>query len=147
MTKEQYISKIDQYWKAIEKAKGDRDEYYEKCDELRNISQTSTDEASVRAENSIQQGNTEYQNFSDGFVYGDATSNDKEETDKQDTSNDGNNNAQNVDNSTNGYRATQDTNTPTDAVSGATSSGNVNANVGRGAGDKITQNDIVQDSK
>ena len=47
MTKEQYISKIDQYWKAIEKAKSDRDEYYAKYDEWRSIAQTSTDEAQV----------------------------------------------------------------------------------------------------
>ena len=134
MTKEEYISKTDQYGKL-------------KSDELHYIAQISTDDASVRADDEMQQESITAQNLSDELVYGDGTENDTEETDKQDTSNGGNNNVPNVDNSTNGYSATQDTNTPTDAVSGATSSGNVNANMGRGAGDKITQNDIVQDSK
>ena len=135
MTKEEYISNTDQYGKA-------------KSDELRDIAQTSTDDAGVRADDEMQQESMTAQNFSDGLVYGDGTENDTEGTDKQDTSNGGNDNtpATNGDSSTNGSNATQDTNTPTDAVSGATSSGNVNTNADRGAGDTIKQNDIVQDS-
>ena len=135
MTKEEYIPKTDQYGKV-------------KSDELQDIAQTSTDDASVHADDVMQQNSMTAQNFSDGLVYGDGTENDTEETDKQDTSNGGNDNAQatNVDSSTNGSNATQDTNTPTDAVSGATSSGNVNTNADRGAGATVKQHDIVQDS-
>ena len=135
MTKEEYISNNEQYGKV-------------KSDELCDIAQTSTDDASAREDANMQQGNIRAQNFSDERVYGDGTENDTEETDKQDTSNGGNNNtpATNGDSSTNGSGATQDANTPTDAVSGATSSGNVNTNADRGAGNTIKQNDIVQDS-
>ena len=131
MTKEEYISNTDQYGKA-------------KSDELHDIAQTSTDDASVLSDDETQQGSTTAQNFSDGFVYGDGTT---EGADKQDTPNGGNNNTSNANNSSNGSGSTQDTNTPTDAVSGATSSGNVNTNADRGAGNTIKQNDIVQDSK
>ena len=129
MTKEEYISKTDQYGKL-------------KSDELHYIAQTSTDDASFRADDEMQQESITAQNFSDERVYGDGTENDTEGTDKQDTSTGGNNNTP----TTNGSGSTQDTNTPTDAVSGATSSGNVNTNADRGAGDTIKQNDIVQDS-
>ena len=133
MTKEEYIPKTDQYGKV-------------KSDELQDIAQTSTDDASVHADDVMQQNSMTAQNFSDELVYGDGTENDTEGADKQDTSTGGKNNTQNVNNSTNDSGSTQDTNTPTDAVSGATSSGNVNTNADRGAGDTIKQNDIVQDS-
>ena len=133
MTKEEYISKNEQYGKA-------------ESDELHDIAQTSTDDASVREDDVMQQESMTAHDFSDGLVYGDGTANDTEGTDKQDTPNGGNNNTQNGNNSLNASNATQNINTPTDAVSGATSSGNVNTNADRGAGDTIKQTDIVQDS-
>ena len=72
MTKEEYISNTDQYGKV-------------ESDELHDIAQTSTDDASVRDDDEMQQGNMTAQNISDGLVYGDGTANDTEETDKQDT--------------------------------------------------------------
>lgn len=63
MTKEEYISNIDQYWKA-------------KSDELRDIAQTSLDDASVHADDEMQQESMTEQNSSDELVYGDGTEND-----------------------------------------------------------------------
>ena len=102
MTKEEYISNTDQYGKV-------------KSDELYDIAQTSTDDASVHADDAMQQNSMTAQNFSDERVYGDGTENDTEGTDKQDTSNGGNNNTS----ATNGSGSTHESNTPTDAVSGA----------------------------
>ena len=101
MTKEEYISKTDQYGKV-------------KSDELQDIAQTSTDDASVHADDVMQQNRMTAQNFSDERVYGDGTANDNEGADKQDTSNGGNDNPPNGDSSTNGSNATQDTNTPSE---------------------------------